>query len=464
MKVLITGATGFIGKYITEKLILKQHDVVVTTRNVERAQKSFGYPVGYINWDTRSEIEPSLIEGVDAVIHLLGENVGEGRWSEERKKRILESRTLSTRHLISSFSKCITKPKTWINASATGIYPDSVGEEVMTENHEEGYGFLAEVCREWEKEADAASEFARVIKLRTGVVLGSDGGMLDKLLPLFKKGVGGKVASGDQWLSWVHVKDVARIIHFCLEKTQVEGVINVVAPKPVTNKKFTERLSHYLGRPALFAVPKFALSVAMGEAKELALGSHRIRPMNLDNFGFKFKYPDLDSALVDILAYGALPPSSKESFHESYRQVQWVDRPLAEVFEFYADAHNLEKITPKFLNFKILSQSTPRIQEGTEFTYKLKIHGLPIKWTTIITEWEDQYKFVDYQKSGPYKIWYHQHFFYEYKGGTLLIDYVRYKLPVGYLGETFGMPLVKSDVHKIFSYRRDVIDEFWSKK
>jgi uncharacterized protein (TIGR01777 family) len=465
MKVLITGGTGFIGQYVIERLILDQHEVVCTTRDIAKAKKNMGYPVEFIQWNPSSEIIQSpVLKDIDAVIHLLGESVGEGRWSEAQKKRILDSRVKSTENLIESFKQQNHNPRVWVNASAVGIYPDTEGDEILDEASMTTDNFLADVCKKWEAAASLVSDQTRLSIIRIGIVLGTEGGILSKLLPIFKKGAGGKVASGKQWMSWIHVKDVAKIIYESLHNEKMSGVFNATSPGAVTNLEFTKSLAKYLGRPAAFPVPSFALGVVMGEAKSLALSSQRIKSSRLSEVGFEFDYPTLDEALIDILAYGALPPETKASSHETHRQVQWVDRPLEEVFEFYADATNLEKITPAFLKFKILSQSTPRIQEGTEFTYKLKVHGMPIKWTTIITEWEDQKKFVDYQQRGPYQVWYHQHFFYPYKGGTLLVDYVRYKLPMGYLGQTFGMPLVKKDVRDIFTYRRDIIDQYWGQK
>ena len=297
MKVLIAGATGLVGtalKHSFGKKGIAVTDLVRTSPNV-------GLPE--IEWHpNKGEIDATLLEGFDAVINLAGENVAEGRWTEEKKKRIRESRVKGTRLLSETLAKLAAPPKVFLCASATGIY-GSRGEEVLDEDSAPGKGFLAEVCREWEEATKAASNAGvRVVNLRFGPVLSAEGGMLTKLLTPFRLGVGGKVGSGKQWISWVAMDDAVGAINLALENEALRGPVNIVAPKAVTNLEFTKTLGKVLSRPTFFAVPAFAARLAFGEmADEMLLSSQRIVPKRLGETGYAFRYPELEGALRHLL-------------------------------------------------------------------------------------------------------------------------------------------------------------------
>ncbi len=301
MKVLITGATGFIGKRLARALSSDGHGLVILSRNPEQARSAFPFPVAAFGWRPEREIpQAEAFIGVDAVVHLAGEGIANRRWSASQKKKIHDSRILGTRHLIQMMKLLQDRPKTLVSASAVGYYGYH-GDEELTEQSPSGTGFLAEVCRDWEKEAETALlDGLRLVKVRIGVALGPEGGMLKRLLPLFKLGLGGPVGLGKQWISWIHADDLARLILFALKNTALKGAVNGVAPNPVTNAQFSKALGKALRRPAFFIAPPFGIKLAFGEMAELILGSQRVKPQAALASGFQFAYPAIEGALAEI--------------------------------------------------------------------------------------------------------------------------------------------------------------------
>lgn len=299
-KVLVTGATGFIGNRVCKTLKEKDYFVNVVSRNPEKAQTKLAYVDEIHAWQPESEQLPSETKSeVNAVIHLAGETIA-GRWNTNKKRRIRESRILSTRNLVSSFTP-ETKPDVLINASAIGLYGDS-GDESFTEESSVGKDYLAEVCHEWETEAMKAREYGtRVVLVRIGLVLGLGGGLLDQVLPPFKMGFGGKLGSGNQWMSWIHVDDVIGIIMHALENEEVQGALNATAPIPVRNIEFTKTLGSVLRKPTIFPVPTFGLKIMMGEFANFVVLSQNVLPEKTQTSGYQFRFETLESALKDLL-------------------------------------------------------------------------------------------------------------------------------------------------------------------
>ena len=297
MKVLIAGSSGLVGTAVTSSLGKKGSAVSRLVRTTADPAKQ------EVEWHpNRGELDPSAIEGFDAVINLGGESIAEGRWTEEKKKRIRESRIQGTRLLSETMAKLSARPKVFLCASATGVYGDR-GNEIVDELSPAGKGFLAEVCREWEEATQAATNAnVRVVNLRFGPIFSSEGGMLEKLLPPFRLGVGGKIGSGEQYMSWVAMDDVVGVINFALENETVRGPLNVVTPNAVTNAEFTKALGKVLSRPTFFMVPAFAARLAFGEmADEMLLASQRVMPKRLNEAGYKFQYPEVEGALRHVL-------------------------------------------------------------------------------------------------------------------------------------------------------------------
>jgi ligand-binding SRPBCC domain-containing protein len=252
-------------------------------------------------------------------------------------------------------------------------------------------------------------------------------------------------------MSWVSLADIVRIIAFSLECEDVRGPVNAVSPNPVTNGEFTNALGQLLKRPTLMPVPAFLAKAILGEMGDaLLLSSTRVKPQVLLDHGYEFLHPNLPHALEALL----------KDFCASNRTFQtecWLPVSRQEVFAFFSDPQNLEHITPPWLRFRVRSQSTSQIQEGTEFTYRLKLHGIPVSWKSRIDKWKPGTEFSDSQLAGPYAKWHHTHRFVEQAGGTLMKDNVDYRVPGGFLGNLFVLPFVKRDVQNIFDYRRKMI-------
>jgi len=282
MKYGITGASGLIGTRLSEKL------------------RSLGYSTMSL---PRSVEDPALIENLDIIVHLAGAPIGEGRWTNERKQLIRDSRVQGTRSLVKALSGAKKRPRVLISGSAIGFYGNR-GDEDLTESSSAGQGFLPGVCLEWEAEAEAAAKSGlRVVMLRTGIVLSTRGGAFPRLLQPFQWFVGGPLGMGQQWMSWIHIEDEAELIRFVGETEAIEGPVNATAPTPVTNLQFAKELGGLLGKPSLMRTPAFTLRTALGRemADELLLTSQKVLPAKLQEHGFEFRFPTLKEALKELL-------------------------------------------------------------------------------------------------------------------------------------------------------------------
>ena len=454
MKILITGATGLVGTKLVETLILQGHDDIrILSTNKKRASKSIPFPVDIKKWNPlNSEIEENSLDDVDIIFHLAGESVADGRWSQERKERILKSRTLGTQILLNEIRKSNTTPTKFISSSAVGIYGNTHDRLITTES-KLGEGFLAEVCKQWEGnlyEHNIDGMIAHV--MRTGIVLSLDGGALTKMLPPFKMGAGGRLGSGKQYMSWIHIDDLVNAFIYLMENECRSFAYNGVAPTPVTNTEFTKVLGRVLKRPTISPVPSFMLKLLFGEMSDILLEGQNVVPNNLIKDGLKFKFEKLDDALENILQFD-------NKGEVQFKRYQWVNESTDKVFSFFSEAKNLESITPSYLNFKIEAMSTAKIEAGSLIDYKLKIHGFPAKWKSKISKFEEGKSFIDEQVSGPYKKWVHQHDFTPIKNGTLISDTIVYKVPLGSVGNIFAGWFIRRDVNSIFNFRNKVIKE-----
>jgi uncharacterized protein len=299
MRAVVTGATGFVGRNLLKRLDRPN----VLSRDVDRARRALAaFNINAFSWDPIKEEPPAAaFDGVDAVLHLAGDPVADGRWTAEKKQRIRDSRVLGTRHLVDALRKLERRPSVLVSASAVGWY-GSRGDEVLDETSPPAHDFLADVCVAWEQEARRAAEFGiRVVSIRTGMVLG-DGGALSKMLPPFRFGLGGPLGNGKQWVAWIHVDDLAAMYLYAAENTNVSGPMNGVAPQPVTNKEFTKVLAAVVHRPAVLPAPYFALRLAFGEFAQILFDSQRVMPKAAEHCGFQFQYPQLLPALEAILS------------------------------------------------------------------------------------------------------------------------------------------------------------------
>lgn len=293
MKVLISGATGFIGVPLTAKLRERGDEVTVLTRSAAGD--------GRVHWDPEAgELDPAEVAGFDAVIHLAGESIA-GLWTEKKKRAIINSRREGTRLLSEAVAASDPKPAVFVSSSAVGFYGDR-GDEVLNEESGSGEGFLAEVVKVWEESAQPARDAGiRTVNLRIGIIVAESGGMMSKVKPLFKLGAGGKLGSGKQWWSWVSIDDVIGAFIHAIDTDSMNGAYNVAAPNPVTNAQFTKDLGKALHRPTFLPAPRFALKLTAREmADEMLLASQRVDTQKLAETGFSFRDPDLPAGLERI--------------------------------------------------------------------------------------------------------------------------------------------------------------------
>jgi uncharacterized protein (TIGR01777 family) len=308
MQVVVTGATGFIGRPLCAALTGGGHRVTALSRSADHARAALGPQVESLAWGGGAGGEwKQAVRAADAVIHLAGEPIAGGRWTPASKERFRASRVETTRRLVDAIREGDRRPETLVSTSAVGYYGDC-RDETITEESPPGDDFLAETCRRWEAEAQRAEEVGvRVVRMRIGIALGAGGALEKMLYPLplpispWKLGLGGPLGSGRQWIPWIHLDDVVGLYLWAVTNPQAAGAVNVTAPRPVTNAAFARALARVLGRPALLPVPGFALRLLLGELAEYLLGGQRALPTVAQRSGYTFRYAELDSALRALL-------------------------------------------------------------------------------------------------------------------------------------------------------------------
>lgn len=296
---LVTGATGLVGK----RLLPQLGPVAIVSRNPQRAQRGLPDNVGeVIGWDPVAEPLPwKPGRHFQKVVNLMGESIAEGRWTAAKKQRIRDSRVVGTRHLVDTLLDQDALPEVLVSASAIGIYGNG-GETPLDEAGPHGQGFLIDVCESWEEEAmRLAQHGVRVVTLRIGIVLAPDGGAVAQMAPLFRWGLGGRLGSGQQWMSWIHIDDLVSMILWALEHPQLHGPVNATSPQPARNRDFTASLARATGRWAFLPAPRWGLRLALGEFADSLFLSQRVLPRAAEESGFRFRYPELDAALASVV-------------------------------------------------------------------------------------------------------------------------------------------------------------------
>ena len=300
-KIVITGATGLIGRELCKSLFTRRDELTIFSTSVEKAKAVLPFAKEVVEWKNYDKDYSVYLEGKDAVIHLAGASVAGKRWNQSYKKEIYDSRINTTRNLVSSIEKCEQKPEVFISASAIGFYGEKE-DSILSETSSAGNDFLSHVCIDWENASEQLEMLnVRRAIVRTGIVLSTDDGALKKMLLPFQLYVGGPLGNGKQWFSWIHLADIISLYLFLLDNKNLKGIFNAVSPQPVQMKTFAKILGKVLRKPSLFPVPKFILKLVMGESASAILASQKVKPGALLEAGFKFNYEDLELALIDLL-------------------------------------------------------------------------------------------------------------------------------------------------------------------
>lgn len=448
MKILVTGATGLIGRALINRLILDGNLVTILTRNHINARKIFPSDVNIIRWNPYVHgLDCNLPNDIEAVVHLAGEPIP-GLWHKGKIERIVESRVSVTRNLVSALNELDSPPRKILCASAVGFYGDRPNE-ILDEKSGSGEGFIPNLTREWEESLSGlvADDITPVV-MRFGLVLSRYGGLLKRLLLPWKLGLGCKISNGLQWWPWVHIEDAVGMIIHHIQNNDLGNVVNCVAPGVVMQREFASQLAKTVKRPCLIRFPRWILRLLLGGMSWELLASRKV----ITNRGdYVFKFPSLNLALKDLIS--DFKGISKGGSH--YETRMRIEAPVEKVFKFFSDPMNLERITPPWLKFQILTQSPLNLEVGTKIDYKLKLRCFPIRWQSEIIEWDPPRRFVDLQTRGPYRSWIHTHRFVAAGSGTIIIDIVDYKVLGGSLIDRL---LVRRDLERIFSFRHTMIE------
>lgn len=463
MRVFVAGATGFIGRALTPLLQREGHTVLAWARSEATGRSRLGAEVELVPTDASFNALVSVIERCDAIVNLAGEPLMGGRWTAARRAILEDSRVAVTERLVQAIAASRARPRVFISGSAVGYYGDR-GDEALTEMSTSGNDFLSRLCGRWEAPALQAETLGlRVVRLRTGVVLGRGGGALTHLLPPFELGMGGPIGSGKQYVPWIHLHDLAKIIATALVDERYRGPVNGVSPEPVTNRVFAHVLGRVLHRPSLVPLPALVVKAIFGQAAVVMLASQRVQPSALEQRQFQFDFPTLDAALEDIVGGGSVSIASAGSRPEGARDARYelrtttvIEAPLEETFTFFSKAANLGLITPAAMNFLIQGQA-PAMEQGAAIDYRVRVGLLRLRWRTRIMRWEPGRRFVDRQEAGPYRLWWHEHTFQADGDRTVMEDRVYYTPPLGVLGRLANRLFIGRTLKRIFQYRGDVI-------
>ena len=466
-QIFVAGGTGFIGRSLIQKLIYLDIPVTAWVRSTTSARNILGSDVHLLEADGSINRTSEALSRCSAVVNLAGENIFKGFWTQTRKKTLRTSRIETTAFLIKCCHNTTERPELFLSASAVGYYGARRSKPCF-EDSAPGSGFLAELCMDWEAEARKAHHLGmRWLILRLGIVLGLDGGALPAMLPLFTRNLGATLGRRYRNMSWIHITDLIALIVKAIQHPEYQGVVNAVAPDPVTNLEFTQCLANTLKKRAFLHVPSLLIRVMMGKKSDIILSDTRVVPQYLLQMGFKFQYPRLKEALhATVRHMDSVQISRMRSSHDlelpdfpqfTLQQSTHFKADSDHVFTFFSNVRNLGFITPRRMRLNMVKQVPETMKEGCRIILHLRIGPLPLKWETLISIWEPSQRFVDMQIQGPYKLWRHEHRFIKAPDGLHMIDTVHYSLPAGCLGRLAHALIVKHRLIEIFAVRSEAI-------
>lgn len=403
MRILIAGGSGLIGSALAESLLRDGHEVIILSRNPQKVKTK---PIGaqFVAWDgITAQGWGELVDGADAIVNLAGASIaGENplkmRWTAKRKDAILQSRINAGKAIVEAIQASQNKPEVLVQSSAVGFY-GPLRDEYVDEKNPKGDDFLSNVTQQWEDSTKAveAAGVRRVV-IRTGLVFSKDSGIFPLLALPFRLFVGGKLGSGNQYLSWIHIKDIVAAICFLIENKKTQGVYNLSAPNPVTNKRFAKTMGKVMRRPSFLPVPAFAMKLALGEVSTLALDGQRVIPNRLTDAGFSFEFPALEDALNELI-HGDM------RFLHSFS----VNASIEAVSDFHRDTRVLKQLTP--LPIIVQFKNVEQMQEGSMADFNLWFGPFPAPWSARHYDFDPPRGFKDVQLKGPFAYWDHQHTF-----------------------------------------------------
>ena len=471
MNILVVGGTGFIGRATIAYLQGKSHKISALVRDIEKAKSLLGEDVRLIDLNSPSNKLRDVLESTDAVINLAGAPLAGVRWNRNKKQDFISSRVGINEILTDHINNCINPPSVFISANAVGIYGDREAE-VLKETSSIGSGFLTDLCSEWEQAAlKARKSGARVCSLRIGVVLGREGGILKRLVPLFEMGLGNYIGNGNQKMPWIHLIDVVRAIDFCLSNKKVDGPINLTSPFPITSKEFSIILASITRTKIMFSIPSFLLKIRFGEGDRVLTNSLNVIPNKLIEAGFKFVYESSNTALKDEVNPNTVT-IQKANINSGTKESSVIVKPPAQYelrtsiplksnsdqsFAFLSSPLNLGLATPSWMEFKIL-EIPHRIDKGSRIRYRIRLGLFKVTWLTVITTWNPNTSFIDFQEKGPFALWWHEHQITSSGiGSSTMEDRVLYRVPFGIIGKILHGIFIKRMLVRIFSFRRRMI-------
>ena len=472
MNIFFTGATGFIGRATVAYLQGEGHSVKALVRHTTKARDLLGQGVELFPHNISLEQLSNVLGNCDAVVNLAGNPIAT-RWTKRKKASFRASRVNTTKNIIEAIEKCGTPPKVFISASAVGYYGNR-DSEVLTEESQKGEGFLSELCEEWENTAlQAQQNGTRVCTLRTGIVLGREGGILQALAPLFEMNLGSYIGS-KHYVPWIHITDMVEIIGRCINDDSLQGPINCTSPFPVTNKEFASALKHATNSRLLIKVPSFIVRPFLGEASAMLTSSQNALPKRLETNQFEFRFPQLANALAAEFTHENVTIENYQRDHNDTDtleakfgvakrgQYQLTTQVLLrqdskKIFEFFSSPLNLGLLTPTWVDFRILDRPD-KIESGSYIQYRIGLWFLGFKWLSQIIRWEPNNIFIDMQEKGPYRFWWHEHSLIGNNDNSIIMqDRVIYRMPFGAIGRLMHKLFVRKTLLRIFNFRRQII-------